>query len=265
MTRISVVTPVLNGARTIARLMESMQIQKANFEHIVMDGGSRDETETIVRSYEGRYNLKWHQKRDRSLYEGVWNGMSKATGDILCYLNADDQYLPWTLATVRAIFERYPEVEWITGIPNTYSETLGTAETPPLIPHYPRKWIRRGWFTIGCMGNLMQECMFWRRSLWERSRPDDILLKYRLAADFHLWKRFAESAELRTVNSILSSFTVCENQLSWIRREEYLKECGLKPGFKVRPVWARLLFLASCNLMQRKVLFVPSVHERESM
>ena len=119
MTRISVVTPVLNGARTIARLMESMQIQKANFEHIVMDGGSRDETETIVRSYEGRYNLKWHQKRDRSLYEGVWNGMSKATGDILCYLNADDQYLPWTLATVRAIFERYPEVEWITGIPNT--------------------------------------------------------------------------------------------------------------------------------------------------
>ena len=44
MTRISVVTPVLNGARTIARLMESMQIQKANFEHIVMDGGSRDET-----------------------------------------------------------------------------------------------------------------------------------------------------------------------------------------------------------------------------
>lgn len=260
--RISIVTPVLNGAGTIARVMESLLAQKADFEHIVMDGGSRDKTEEIVRSYMGRYDIKWFQKRDRSLYEGVWNGMSQARGDILCYLNADDQYLPWTLATVNAVFEKRPDIEWITGIPVVYSEVRGTAEIPPIVPIFPQAWIRRGWFSPGCMGALQQESMFWRRSLWERSRPEDILLKFRLAADFNLWRRFAESAELHTVNSVLASFSISEGQVSWVRRDEYLKECGLEPGSVRRPHWARVAFRLACTLGQFKVLRVPDVEKR---
>jgi len=188
--------------------------------------------------------------------------MCQAKGDILCYLNADDQYLPWTLATVNAIFERFPEVEWITGIPVIYSEDRGTAETPPILPIFPQAWIRRGWYSPGCMGGLQQESMFWRRSLWERSRPEDILLKYRLAADFNLWRRFSETAELHTVNSILASFSISKGQVSWVQRDEYFRECGLQPGSQKRPNWARIAFRLACILGQFKVLRVPDVENR---
>ncbi len=259
---ISVVTPVLNGARTIARTLDSIAVQKGDFEHIVMDAGSKDATESIVRSYMGRHPLQWHSKTDRCLPEGVWNGMQHTRGDILCYINADDQYLPWTLATVRAVFEKYPEVEWITGVPNLYSEDTGVSELAPVIPIYPRNWIRRGWFSTGCMGCLQQESMFWRRSLWERSRPEEILLKYQDAGDFNLWRRFAETAELRTINAVLAAFTVSSGQLSWVRREKYLKESGLKPNQTTRPRWARIALRLACILGQGRVLRVPAVDRR---
>ena len=250
---------MLNGAKTIARTLESLAIQRADFEHIVMDAGSKDSTREIVESYQGRYSVKWYQQKDRCLPEGVWNGMQHAQGDILCYLNADDQYLPWTLATVQSIFATYPEVEWITGIPNLYSEKLGIAELSPVIPIFPRRWIQRGWFSPGCMGAIQQESVFWRRSLWSRSRPEEILLKYQDAGDFNLWRRFAESASLRTVNAVLAAFTVSAGQLSWVRREHYLKECGLAPHQTNRPAWARVAFRMACVLGQGRVLRVPGI------
>ena len=254
---ISVVTPVLNGARTIARTLDSIAAQKGEFEHIVMDAGSKDATESIVQTYLGRYPVQWHQKKDRSLYEGVWNGMQHARGDVLCYINADDQYLPWTLATVRAVFERNPDVEWITGVPGLLNESTGVGQLTPVIPIFPRSWIRRGWYSPGGMGGLQQESMFWRRSLWERSNPSEILLKYRLAADFNLWRRFAEHAELRTVNSLLASFTVSDGQLSWKQRDEYLRECGLRPDQNRRRTWMRLASRMACIAGQFRVLQVP--------
>ena len=75
--KISIVTPVLNGAKTIERTLQSLSVQRADFEHIVMDGGSKDDTEVIVRSYENKYPVQWHSQPDKSIYEGVWNGMQR--------------------------------------------------------------------------------------------------------------------------------------------------------------------------------------------
>jgi hypothetical protein len=42
-----------------------------------MDGGSKDDTEVIVRRYENKYPVQWHSQPDKSIYEGVWNGMRR--------------------------------------------------------------------------------------------------------------------------------------------------------------------------------------------
>lgn len=237
---ISVVTPVLNGAKTIERTLKSLECQKASYEHVVMDGGSKDSTESIVHGFEGRYLVRFFQQPDRSVFEGMWNGMERAQGDIMGTIFADDFYLPWTLATVERIFTDHPEVDWLTGIPCWYFEDSGLQVTAPYAPVYLRSRILAGWQASHRLGFLQQESIFWRRSLWERERPEiERLLKtYRYAADYHLWRRFARHASLHTVSTALACFTISSNQVSGKFRAKYLEECGLTgESFDVKPVW----------------------------
>jgi glycosyltransferase involved in cell wall biosynthesis len=131
---ISLVTPVLNGAATIERTLKSVCVQQGDFEHIVVDGGSTDATPEIVEQYQRIYPVRLVRKPDRSLYEGVWNGMQGARGDVLAYLNADDIYLPWTFGTVRSVMKYRPEVQWLTGIPSWYFENTGASMTNGFAP-----------------------------------------------------------------------------------------------------------------------------------
>lgn len=239
-----------------------MSVQRGNFEHIVMDGGSKDSTLEIVRSYEKRYPVRCFYKPDKCIYEGVWNGFEESTGDIMGYLNADDFYLPWTLATVQAVFDSFPTVDWITGIPNLYSEMTGVAQTGSIIPIYPRNWIRRGWYSPGCMGCLQQESMFWRRSLWQKADLKETLLKYRHTGDYRMWQRFANFAELRTVSAVLASFTISTGQLSWVDREVTLREYGHKPHQNTPPMWARIVSRLACIALQMRVIRLKEVVRR---
>ena len=251
---ISIVTPVLNGARTISRTLDALSVQRADFEHIVMDGGSTDDTESIVRRYEGRYPVQWHSQPDKSIYEGVWNGMQRTRGDIMAYINADDFYLPWTLATVRAIFESHPEVQWITGLPSWYFEERQVGVTTSIAPVFPKWAIRHGFASTRLMGFLQQESMFWRRSLWEKVDPRTVLNTYRYAADYHLWRRFAQHAPLRTVSTVLACFTISDNQISGKFRDKYLEECGIHKGDFSLSASKRMLSRVISNLLCGQVL-----------
>lgn len=224
---LSIVTPVLNGAKTIERTLRSVAAQRGEIEHIVMDGGSTDGTAEIVERYQSIYPVRVVRQLDRSLYEGVWNGMQLARGDVLAYLNADDIYLPWTLATVAAVMKARKDVSWVTGLPSWMQDESGIAMTSPFAPVYLRGLIRGGWYREGSLGFLQQESMFWRRSLWEVASPRDLLMQYRLAGDFHLWRRFADFAELHTVAAALACFVMSRTQRSHTGRELYLRECGI--------------------------------------
>lgn len=239
---ISVITPVLNGGKTIGRTLQSLSIQRARFEHIVMDGGSQDATEKIVEQYRNAYAIDWCQAADAGVYDAVWKGMQRAKGDVLAWINADDFYMPWTLAVVQQVFERWPEVHWLTGIPSWYFEDSGLSVTSPYAPVYPQTLIRHGLYTGGRLGALQQESMFWRRSLWEKdpSALEDITRRYRYAADFHLWRHFARHARLYTVSAALACFTVSSDQLSGTFRSRYASESGASDSSFAVPAAGRL-------------------------
>ncbi len=95
---VSIITPSYNQAEFICNAILSIIHQSYdNIEHIVIDGGSTDETLVILRKYEHLYNMRWISESDDGMYDAINKGLQVANGEILAYLNCDDIYLPWAV------------------------------------------------------------------------------------------------------------------------------------------------------------------------
>jgi len=89
---ISVVTVVLNGARTIRDTIESVLRQEyGNIELIVIDGGSSDGTVDILREYDHAIDY-WLSEKDRGIYDAMNKGISLCSGEYVGMLNSDDVF-----------------------------------------------------------------------------------------------------------------------------------------------------------------------------
>ncbi|MDZ7776445.1 MAG: glycosyltransferase [Bacteroidales bacterium] len=88
--KISIITPCLNAANHIENAIESVLSQDYdNYEHIIVDGGSTDETLNILMKYE---HLYWVSEPDKGQSDAMNKGFSLSKGDIIVYLNADDSF-----------------------------------------------------------------------------------------------------------------------------------------------------------------------------
>jgi len=100
--KISVVTPSYNSGKFIQRAIESVLNQSyANFEHIVIDGGSTDGTLLILNKYK---HLKWISEVDQGQSDAMNKGFKYTTGELIVYLNADDFFLPDTFNIVATTY-----------------------------------------------------------------------------------------------------------------------------------------------------------------
>lgn len=179
--------------------------QHPGLEYIVIDGASTDGTRDYLHSQRDHFAVL-RSEPDDGQYAAIAKGMTFANGDILGWINGDDILMPWTLRVVTRVFEEFPEVDWISGIPAYLNAASECFLVSPVAASYPRRFIANGWFREGLLGYLMQETMFWRRGLWERAGGLD--LRWRWAGDFDLWTRFAEHAELTAVATPLAAFRI---------------------------------------------------------
>jgi len=191
-----------------------------NFEIIVMDGGSTDNTLEILRKYDKNIKLLVSEA-DAGQYDAINKGFRYASGDIYAWLNADDKYFPWTLSTVARVFSSYPSINWIRGV-SSFIDQYGQLLYINDVCGAPRKLIQMGWFQKGILGYLQQESMFWRASLWDRA--GGLNIEYKLAADFDLWIRFAESSDLVTVGIPLAAFRKRISSRSKVNMKSYERE-----------------------------------------
>src|SRR3989338_7304504 len=100
---ISIITPSFNQGAFIERTIESVLGQGyPNLEYIVMDGGSTDETLSILRRYGDR--LTWTSEKDKGQSDAINKGIKRATGEIVAYINSDDVYEPGAFDRVAAYF-----------------------------------------------------------------------------------------------------------------------------------------------------------------
>ena len=128
--KISVITPSFNSGKYIERAIKSVLEQNYNdFEHIVVDGKSTDNTVAILKKYP---HLKWTSEPDKNQEEAMNKGFQKSTGDIIVYLNADDYFLPGAFYAVVEEFKK--GAEFVVGnilvkSPRLGSEFLNTPRT----------------------------------------------------------------------------------------------------------------------------------------
>lgn len=99
---LTILTASLNSGKTLRRNLVSVrgQIFK-DFEHIVVDGGSADETREILKSLTGSYDLTWTSEPDRGIAHALNKGLKQARGRYVLVVHADDHLLDeYTLTTV---------------------------------------------------------------------------------------------------------------------------------------------------------------------
>ncbi len=179
--RISIVTPSYNQAKYIERTIQSILSQDIEgLWYMVFDGGSSDETLSVLRRYEDR--VPWVSERDRGPSDAINKGFYRSHGDILGWLSSDDIYYPGALQTVLDFFEKNPDVDVM------YGDTNHIDENDEFIGKYPTEdW---DWERLKKTCFISQPAVFFRRRVFDRYGPLEIGIR---CMDYEYWLRLGKN------------------------------------------------------------------------
>lgn len=187
---LSIITATYNSAATIRQTLASVQAQTyPHIEHWVMDGGSTDDTLSIVQHEFPHVHIV--QEQDKGFYDAINKGIQRATGEIICILNSDDFYAhPRVLEQVANHFQQ-------SQADAVYGDLLYVAfnSTQQIV----RKWIsgnyKRNSFLYGWMPP--HPSFFVHRRCYEQW--GGFRLELGSAADYELMLRFLYKHEANVV------------------------------------------------------------------
>lgn len=193
--RVSVITPTFNRAQFLEATLRSVRGQTyPNVEHIVIDGGSTDSSVSLLERYVNTYDLRWISEPDTGMYAAINKGLRLARGELLAYLNSDDQYLPWT---VEAVVDAYLASDRRPGF--FFGDAINVGDTGMgrlvLQPPFDAGYVRR-------TGFLTQPTVFWTREVYTRDGGFDERLRF--VADCEYWMRAGARWPFRRINEVLA-------------------------------------------------------------
>jgi glycosyltransferase involved in cell wall biosynthesis len=187
--KITIITVCYNSAKTIGHTLRSVREQTHDdIEHIIVDGGSSDNTLEVVAA-EGPHVVELVSEKDNGIYDAMNKGIQLATGDVVAFLNADDFYKD------RDVLARVAKVMQVEQLDALYGdvEFFRSSEQDTVARRY-----NSGRFTAGRLGwgwMPAHPALFVRRALFKRYgvfRTD-----YRIAGDFEFVARVFQHADLR--------------------------------------------------------------------
>jgi hypothetical protein len=192
----SVVTPSFNMAPYLEdTIISVIRNLRPGDEYFIIDGGSTDGSTEIIRRYEGSLT-GWVSEADAGYADALAKGFARASGDILCWMNAGDMYLSGAFDVARSL---------LTGdLDMIFGDDFYIDEDNRVL------FFSRGWVPNLRMATLfggwspLQDACFWRRSLYQRIGGIDRALRY--AADYDLFLRMALAGRTRYVPVTFSAF-----------------------------------------------------------
>lgn len=190
---ISIITATYNSGKTLRDTLESVLRQTySDYEHIIIDGASSDDTPAIVREYEARYKgrLRYISEPDKGLYDAMNKGLALVAGDVVGILNSDDFY------TSDDILERVAAAMIDTTIDAVYGDIhfVHNQDLTKCTRRYSSKSFRRWQMRLGFMP--AHPSFYCRRSVYLQYGFFDT--SYRIAADFESLLRFLFVHRIRT-------------------------------------------------------------------
>jgi len=229
--KFSIITPSFRNSNWLKLCVASVADQQGvELEHIVQDAGSDDGTQDWLPRDP---RVKAFIEQDAGMYDAVNRGYRRATGDILAYLNCDEQYLPGALAAVEKFFAQNPEVEvLLAGGIVTDGTGKYICHRHALVPSRHYAWLR---FSV------LTSSVFIRRSvIHERGLYFDT--HWRVVGDLH-WVTALQKAGVRMAvgDDFTSVFADTGDNLCLSPSAKLEKErtMNLVPGWVklLKPLW----------------------------
>ncbi len=121
--KITIITPSFNQGKYLEATIQSVLNQKyPELEYMIFDGGSTDDSKQIIEKYKKELTY-WESTKDKGQSEAINKGFAKTTGEIVTWLNSDDQLMPDTLFKIAAYFEQNPDIAFVHGKTMLIKET----------------------------------------------------------------------------------------------------------------------------------------------
>lgn len=225
--KFSIITPSFRNSDWLKLCIPSIADQSGvEFEHIVQDSCSDDDTKNWLPN---DTRVKAFIEKDSGMYDAVNRGFRRAQGELLAYLNCDEQYLPGALKTVADFFHAHPQVEAV------FTDSIVIdpdgnymCHRPSLVPNKHAMWVRFPVLTCG---------VFIRRSvIAERGILFDT--RWRDLGDFwwvrEMLLRGVRMAVLPDLTSVFTDTGDNMNLKANAQRERREKS-------RMMPLWIRLL------------------------
>ena len=181
---VSIVTPSFNQAQFLECCLRSVALERAHgdVEHLVLDGGSTDSSVKILRENAASLDF-WRSFPDGGQSAAINDGIARAKGNILCWINSDDAIAMGAVAAMKDALGSIEGPAWAIGhcsiIDASGNQFKEWAPTDHDNLEHVLKW-RTNY--------IMQPAVFWNRRMWECAGCLEPQLHY--AMDFDLWLRF---------------------------------------------------------------------------
>jgi glycosyltransferase len=250
--KITVITPVFNGETTIKTCIESVLNQTyRSMEYIIVDGSSKDNTVAIIKEYHDE-RLTWVSEKDSGLYDAINKGIKMSSGDVICFLCADDMYANNTvLEKIGNVFDNNPDKDMI------YSDIVYVNRND--LTKIDRYWksctfeaglFKKGWLPPNT-ALFIKKRIFLEHGMFS--------LDYKFASDFELQYRFFEKLKIKSLYSPgilvkMRSGGVSNSSLRNMYRS--LRECYL--ALKSHKVKYPLPYIINTVFYRLRQVFIPS-------
>jgi glycosyltransferase involved in cell wall biosynthesis len=191
--KITIITAVYNAAQTLADAMDSVLRQTyADIEYVVVDGGSKDGSVDVVRSYEPRFGgrMKWVSEPDHGIYDAMNKGIRMATGDVVGILNSDDYF------TADDVVEQVAQTLADTQLDAVYGDIhfIRAGQPDRCVRYYSSARFHPRWLRFGFMP--AHPSFYCRREVFERAglyKTD-----YKIGSDYEMMVRLFHRYRIRT-------------------------------------------------------------------
>ena len=235
---VSIVTPSLNQGRFIEDAVRSVLAQDyPRIEYVVVDGGSTDETLTVLERYGGA--LRWISEPDGGQAAAINKGFRAASGEILGWLNSDDVYEPSAVSAAVAYLRDHPGTAMVYG--DARHIDASGRDMGPCSYVEPANLDR----LIHEVDYIVQPAAFFRRSAFLAVGPLDESLHW--ALDYDFWLKIARRFPIAYVPRPLARYRLTGENKTAVGRFDRFAELdrvgrrhgagGLAAVFRVDLFW----------------------------
>ena len=227
----TIITPVLNGMPYLPDAVHSLakESETTPIQHIIMDGGSTDGTIEWLKDNQD-LGFEICLDSDNSQSEALRNGFTKAHGQFMGWLNADDILEPGAIIKVKTAFLEQRDCVAVSGaalVINEHNHIIGSTRELP--DGDLNSLLTR-------LQNIPQPSTFFRRDIYERTPGIDLSLHY--AMDVDLWLKLAKHGPVHVLKNDILSRVRIHSDAKTVKNQDATAREDLKVRLRHGMRWA---------------------------